>query len=108
MAPVDDAFSARVLREDRDDERTASAAYVSPEMTGWEELDRHGRWDQHPEYGAVWVPLSGTVESANANLNVARSGAESGEPLSSIARGFIAAPIESDLREGPISGKRQF
>lgn len=58
LAPVEDAFAVRVLREDRDDERTASAAYVSPEMTGWEELDRHGRWDQHPEYGAVWVPLS--------------------------------------------------
>lgn len=58
MAQQDDAFAARVLAEDRDDERTASAAYVSPEMTGWEDLDRHGRWEQHPEYGAVWVPLS--------------------------------------------------
>ena len=58
MAPQDDAFAARVLAEDRDDERTASAAYVSPEMTGWEDLDRHGRWDQHPEFGAVWVPLA--------------------------------------------------
>ena len=58
MSPLDDAFAARVLGADRDEERSASAAYVSPEMTGWEDLDRHGRWDQHPEYGAVWVPLS--------------------------------------------------
>lgn len=56
--PVDDAFAAQVLRDDRADERSASAAYVPTEMTGWEELDRHGRWDQHPEYGAVWYPTS--------------------------------------------------
>ena len=55
---LDDAFAARVLREDRDDERSASAAYVSPEMTGFEELDRNGRWDQHPDYGPVWTPLT--------------------------------------------------
>lgn len=56
LSPVDDAFAAAVLRDDRDGERSASAAYVSTEMTGWEDLDRHGRWDQHPEYGAVWTP----------------------------------------------------
>ena len=55
---VDDAFAQGVLNDDRDDERTASAAYVSPEMTGWEELDRHGRWEQHPDYGPVWAPLA--------------------------------------------------
>jgi hypothetical protein len=26
-------------------------------MTGVEELDRYGRWDRHPEYGAIWFPL---------------------------------------------------
>ena len=26
------------------------------EMTGAEDLDRYGRWDRHPEYGAVWYP----------------------------------------------------
>lgn len=57
-APVDDRFAARVLREDRDDERSASASHVSPETTGFEDLDRHGRWDRHPEYGAVWIPYA--------------------------------------------------
>ncbi|MFY7865805.1 DUF6600 domain-containing protein, partial [Roseateles sp.] len=38
-----------------------SRRYVSPEMTGAEELDRHGRWEQSPEYGNVWIP---TVVSA--------------------------------------------
>ncbi|MBI3155222.1 MAG: hypothetical protein HYZ20_07415 [Burkholderiales bacterium] len=30
--------------------------HVSPEIPGSEDLDRHGRWDRHPEYGAVWLP----------------------------------------------------
>jgi hypothetical protein len=54
----DDAFASRVLSADGDDGRTASQRYVSPEMTGAEELDRHGRWDRHPEYGAIWFPLA--------------------------------------------------
>ena len=56
--PADD-FADRVIAEDRrDEQRTASNTYVSPEMTGAEELDRFGRWDRHPEYGAVWYPAS--------------------------------------------------
>lgn len=30
--------------------------YASPAIPGLEDLDGHGRWDNHPEYGAVWVP----------------------------------------------------
>ncbi len=52
----DDEFSDWVAREDRRDERSASNRYVSPEMTGAEDLDRYGRWEQHPEYGPVWTP----------------------------------------------------
>jgi len=53
-----DEFADRVFAEDRrDEQRTASNTYVSPEMTGAEELDRFGRWDRHPEYGAVWYPV---------------------------------------------------
>jgi hypothetical protein len=26
-------------------------------MTGAEDLDRHGRWERHPEFGMVWSPL---------------------------------------------------
>jgi hypothetical protein len=55
---ADDSFGAWALAEDgRDMERSASNRYVSPEMTGAEDLDRHGRWDQHPEYGAIWYPV---------------------------------------------------
>jgi hypothetical protein len=52
----DDAFAAWALGEDERDERSASSRHVSPEMTGVEDLDRSGRWDQHPEYGAIWWP----------------------------------------------------
>lgn len=51
-----DEFGDWVVRADREDDRYASRRYVSPEMTGAEDLDRYGRWDTHPEYGAVWTP----------------------------------------------------
>lgn len=52
-----DRFSDWVARQDRQDERDAQRrAYVSPEMTGGEDLDRHGEWGRHPEYGTIWTP----------------------------------------------------
>jgi hypothetical protein len=57
VSPRDDGFTRWAQSEDARDERSASTRYVSPEMTGVEELDRHGRWEQHPEYGALWLPL---------------------------------------------------
>lgn len=56
-APTDDEFSRWVARDDSRDERTASTRFVSPEMTGAEDLDRAGRWDRHPDYGAIWFPI---------------------------------------------------
>ncbi len=53
---ADDGFGEWALREDQRDERMASSRFVSPEMTGVEDLERYGRWDRHPEYGAVWQP----------------------------------------------------
>ena len=53
----DDAFGEWALRSDQRDERSAATRHVSPEMTGAEDLDRYGRWDRHPEYGALWFPL---------------------------------------------------
>ena len=56
VEPERDAFAEWAASADREDDRSASARYVSTEMTGWEDLDRNGRWDNHPEYGALWVP----------------------------------------------------
>lgn len=35
-----------------------SARYVSPYMTGYEDLDANGRWEQDPDYGMVWYPTT--------------------------------------------------
>ena len=56
VEPERDAFSAWVAERDRADDRSASTRYVSPEMTGVEDLDRYGYWQDNPEYGALWVP----------------------------------------------------
>ncbi len=53
--PNNDRFGDWVARQDREDTRERNR-YVSDEMTGADDLDRHGRWDRHPEYGAVWYP----------------------------------------------------
>jgi hypothetical protein len=54
--PVRDAFAAYNNERDQRDDRSVSARYVSPEMTGVEELDRHGRWEQNADYGPLWIP----------------------------------------------------
>ena len=52
-----DRFGEWVAQQDRQDERDARRRpYVSPEMTGADDLDRYGNWDRHPEYGALWLP----------------------------------------------------
>jgi len=54
--PKRDSFTAWNTERDRYDERSASSRYVSPEMTGAEDLDHYGRWEQAPDHGAVWIP----------------------------------------------------
>ena len=56
--PVQDTFASWNDERDRSDDRSASTRYVSPEMTGVEDLDRYGRWEQAPDYGSVWIPHS--------------------------------------------------
>lgn len=51
-----DDFDQWAEARDRDQDRLAAARYVSPETTGIEALDEHGRWDTVAEYGAVWYP----------------------------------------------------
>ena len=57
-----DDFGLWLLDAERREPREALATrYVSPETTGWEDLDRYGRWDRHPEFGFVWLPWSVSV-----------------------------------------------
>jgi hypothetical protein len=48
------------LAAQRDDVGRARQAtrYVSPEMTGYEELDANGRWESDADYGTVWYPTT--------------------------------------------------
>jgi len=62
--PVDDSFASWVQSDDAREGTTASTRYVSPEMTGVEDLDRHGRWSSHPEFGAIWFPQAVAVDWA--------------------------------------------
>ncbi|CAN5251056.1 hypothetical protein BH11PSE10_BH11PSE10_02620 [soil metagenome] len=47
-----------VAQNQRDSDMSISRRYVSPEMTGAEDLDRNGRWEQANEFGSVWIPSS--------------------------------------------------
>ncbi len=55
-----DGFGDWVLAESRAvaAPSTVTQRYVSPEMTGAEDLDRYGSWDQSSDYGAVWFPTA--------------------------------------------------
>ncbi|HKV38286.1 MAG TPA: FecR family protein, partial [Blastocatellia bacterium] len=60
-APPDDAFDnwavSRDRREDQiEREEYVSQQYVSPAMTGYEDLGGYGSWQPSPEYGTVWYP----------------------------------------------------
>jgi hypothetical protein len=48
--------TASLERDRRLAEPRPAARYISPEMTGWDDLDDYGSWRQDPQYGAVWFP----------------------------------------------------
>ena len=62
LEPARDGFAAWNDERDRAEARPVAAArYVSPEMTGAEDLDRYGQWEQTPEYGPIWTPRAVAV-----------------------------------------------
>jgi hypothetical protein len=54
--PASDELQQWARAEDLRQDRRADDRFVSPEMTGAEDLDRYGQWTTHPEYGAIWAP----------------------------------------------------
>ena len=52
-----DAFDRWCLNRDEREDRIRSARYVSPEITGYEDLDEFGRWHYAGDYGYVWTPV---------------------------------------------------
>jgi hypothetical protein len=54
-----DEFDSWSLERDRRDDRVAgtpTSEYVSPDVTGYEDLNDNGSWASEPEYGYVWTP----------------------------------------------------
>ncbi|MGB8856423.1 MAG: DUF6600 domain-containing protein [Burkholderiales bacterium] len=51
-----DAFDDWARERDNRYERSRTAQYVSPEMTGYEELGNYGVWRGDATYGNVWMP----------------------------------------------------
>jgi hypothetical protein len=51
-----DAFAEWCRSRAYNQQRLASPYFVSPRMTGYEELDQYGAWRSVPEYGDVWYP----------------------------------------------------
>ena len=57
-AALRDGFDDWSYQRDQLEERSVSARYVSTDMTGYEDLDRHGVWREDAEYGALWLPTT--------------------------------------------------
>lgn len=55
-AIVRDDFSDWYLARDSRDDALGQPRYVSAEMTGAEELERHGSWSHYADFGPVWTP----------------------------------------------------
>ena len=54
--PATDAFDRWSRTRDWRSANARSARYVSPELTGYEDLDSSGTWVSDPTYGNVWQP----------------------------------------------------
>ncbi len=59
--PSSDDFTRWAFDRDRREDQSQSANYVSPEMTGYEDLDDNGNWSYAGNYGPVWYPANVAV-----------------------------------------------
>lgn len=55
--PPDDDFDQFAFSRDQREDRSESSNYISPEMTGYEDLDEYGHWHYVADYGPVWTPV---------------------------------------------------
>ncbi|HEX4487735.1 MAG TPA: DUF6600 domain-containing protein, partial [Terriglobales bacterium] len=51
-----DDFASWSFDRDKREDGAESSNYISPEVTGYEDLDDHGRWHYVAGYGNVWTP----------------------------------------------------
>jgi len=62
--PAGDDFDQWSASRDSRQDQSESANYVSPEMTGYEDLDEYGSWTYEAGYGACWSPRGVAVDWA--------------------------------------------
>ena len=55
--PSRDDFDSFAFDRDDHEDRAESANYISPETTGYEDLDEYGQWHYAADYGPVWTPV---------------------------------------------------
>ncbi|HEV2290002.1 MAG TPA: DUF6600 domain-containing protein [Candidatus Acidoferrales bacterium] len=53
---ANDDFDNWCRSRDEQEDQSVSAQYVSPDVTGYGDLDNYGTWTEVPDYGEVWVP----------------------------------------------------
>jgi hypothetical protein len=51
-----DDFGQWAAERNRAEDQSVSARYVPRTVVGYAQLDQHGTWDAHPQYGSVWYP----------------------------------------------------
>jgi TonB family protein len=56
--PGRDSFDEWSYTRDQRQDSSLSARYVSPELTGYDDLDQNGTWRTDRDYGSVWVPTN--------------------------------------------------
>ena len=61
---VRDEFTQWSAARDQELRNATASQYVSPEMTGVQDLEAYGDWSEEPEYGAVWFPRAVAVDWA--------------------------------------------
>src|SRR5579871_6888889 len=54
--PPNDDFDNWASSRDQREDQSQSVNYISPEMTGAEDLDEYGNWSYAGDYGPVWRP----------------------------------------------------
>jgi hypothetical protein len=57
QVPTNDDFDSFAFDRDQHEDRAESSNYISPEMTGAEDLDEYGHWNYVADYGPVWTPV---------------------------------------------------
>ena len=55
--PGDNDFDNFAFDRDQHEDKAESSNYVSPEMTGADDLDEYGHWNYAADYGPVWTPV---------------------------------------------------